>query len=215
MAGGSFPIYLLAIASKESQSNISSNQFNWDVSQINVLSNKICRDVSINTFRNSLNEYRFQLEGLLDIVRSTRTESQTEEKPDKFSLEESSSSPLECCARRYYPWLPPTCQKQLYTSTAFPRKKIMKYEPFNSEYLHARHSRGSQSRDSPGPLDKQSWSGGEFEQIAVLLSPNLLKANHDGSQWLEILKQSIRLINKIGLLLCHSHIELRLRLMLS
>ena len=42
------------IASKESQSNISSNQFNWDVSQINVLSNKICRDESINTFRNNL-----------------------------------------------------------------------------------------------------------------------------------------------------------------
>ena len=126
------------IASNESPSNISSNQFNWDESQINVLSNKICRDVSINTIRNSLNEYRFQLKGLLDIVRSTRTESQTEEKPDKFSLEESSSCPLERGARRYDPWLSQACQKQMYTSRAFPRNKIMKSELYRSEYLHAK-----------------------------------------------------------------------------
>ena len=45
------------IASKESQSNISSNQFNWDSSQINVLPKHICRNVSLNTFRNSLIEF--------------------------------------------------------------------------------------------------------------------------------------------------------------
>ena len=83
----------------------------------------------------SLNEYRFQLEGLLDIVRNTRAGSHTAEKPDKFSLEKSSSGQLERCARRYDPWLSQACQKQMYTSTAFPGKKIRKSEPFDSEYL--------------------------------------------------------------------------------
>ena len=81
--------------------------------------------------------------------------------------------------------------------TACPRKKIMKSEPLSSEYLHARHSSGSQSRDSSGPLDMQTWSGGEFSQTFFLLSPNLLKARHNVSRLLEILKHTIRLIGKI------------------
>ena len=88
-------------------------------------------------------------------------------------------NPLVHYSCRCNPWLPQVYQKQMYTSIAFPRKKIMKSKPLSSEYLHARHSSGSRSRDSPGPLDKQSWSGVEFKQISVLLSPNLLKANHN------------------------------------
>ena len=71
-------------------------------------------------------------------------------------------------------------------------------EPSGSKYLHVKHSSVSQNKGSPGLLDKPSWSGEEFEQISVLLYPNLPLANHNTPQWLEILKNTIKVRGKTG-----------------
>ena len=130
-------------------------------------------DESINKFRISLDEFRFKLHELLETVRGTSTESQTNTSADEFSFEGSHAYPLVHSSCRFCPWWPQVGQRHACTSSACPGKKIMKSESFNIDNLHAVHSSEGLNRDSSGPLGKLPWSGTKPSQIFVLLSPNL------------------------------------------
>ena len=142
------------ITSTESQTNVISNKFSWDESQINVISNKFSWDESINKFRISLDEFKFKLDGLLETVRGTRTESQTNTSADEFNLEGLHAYPLVHSSCKFCPLLPQDDQKLRCTSSACPGKKIMKSESLNIDNLHAVHSSEGLNRDSSGPLGK-------------------------------------------------------------